>query len=276
MGAAPDLYRIAPGKSAELSSIATDDHGDFPAGAEGKAAVEGRLIELDGRLERLQERLYAEGKQALLIVLQAMDAGGKDGTIRRVLAGANPQGCRIVSFKAPTADELSRDFLWRVHRQAPPKGYIGVFNRSHYEDVLVTRVHGLVSDREAERRFERIVEFERLLSESGTTILKLFLHISPDEQRERLQKRLDDPEKHWKFNPADLAERARWDDYRRAYEDAIGATSTEHAPWHVIPADRKWYRNLVVTTLIVETLERMDPRVPPPPEGLDLSKVRIE
>lgn len=269
-------YRVPPGKRVRLSEIPTDDHGEYPPGAAGKAAVEGRLAGLDRDVERLQERLYAEGSQALLIVLQAMDAGGKDGTIRRVLAGANPQGCRVVSFKTPTAEERARDFLWRVHRQVPPRGFIGVFNRSHYEDVLVTRVHGLVSDEEAERRFASINEFERLLAESGTTILKFFLHISKDEQRERLQKRLDDPEKRWKFNPGDLAERARWDDYMRAFEAAISATSTQHAPWYVVPADRKWYRNVVVTATVVETLESMDPRFPPVADDLDPAAIRIE
>jgi PPK2 family polyphosphate:nucleotide phosphotransferase len=223
----------------------------------------------------LQERLYAERKRGLLIVLQAVDAGGKDGAIRHVMKGINPQGCRITSFKVPTPEELAHDFLWRVHQHVPARGFIGVFNRSHYEDVLVTRVHELIADSEVQNRFEEINDFERMLVGNGTTILKFYLAISKDEQRRRLQARLDDPRKHWKFSPSDLAERRFWDRYLKAYAEAISATSTKHAPWFVIPANHEWYRNYLVAKIIVATLKKMDPQYPPPPEGIDFRKVKI-
>ncbi len=224
-------------------------------------------------LPDLQLRLYAEGRRALLIVLQAMDAGGKDGTIRKVMSILNPQGCRVTSFKTPTPEELAHDFLWRIHRAVPRAGEIGIFNRSHYEDVLIVRVHGLVPKKTWSGRYEHINRFEKLLADSGVTILKFFLHIGKDEQRKRFQARLDDPQKHWKANPADFEERRRWDDYHDAYEAALRRCSTPWAPWYVIPADHKWFRNLAVATVIRDTLRRMNPRFPPPPEGLD--SVRI-
>jgi PPK2 family polyphosphate:nucleotide phosphotransferase len=221
------------------------------------------------RLAELQEVMYAEGKHALLIILQAMDAAGKDGTIKQVMSGVNPQGCRVTSFKAPTPEELSHDFLWRVHQHVPPKGYIGLFNRSHYEDVLIVRVHNLVPETVWRNRYEQINNFEKLLADNGVTILKFFLHISKDEQKERLEKRLADKSKNWKFNPGDLKERNLWDDYMAAYEDAINKCNAPWAPWHVVPANKKWYRNLVVSERIVEALESLDMKYPPAPAGID-------
>lgn len=225
-------------------------------------------------LPDLAYRLYAEDRRALLLVLQGMDTAGKDGTIRCVMSGINPQSCQVVSFKQPSVEELDHDFLWRIHRAVPRRGHIGIFNRSQYEDVLVVRVHKLVPEAEWKSRYERINEFEKLLTEGGLTILKCFLHISKKEQRERLQARLDTPNKRWKFSHGDIDERKLWDDYQRAYEDALTKCNTEHAPWHIIPADRKWYRNLVISRLMRDTLERMDPQYPAAEPGLD--KVVVE
>jgi PPK2 family polyphosphate:nucleotide phosphotransferase len=236
---------------------------------EGKDEGLKQLEALNGELESLQELLYAEHRKKLLIVLQGMDTSGKDGTIRHVFEGVNPQGVRVANFKVPTALELDHDYLWRVHQQVPAKGEIVIFNRSHYEDVLVVRVHKLVSKEVWSMRFAQINDFERLLSEEGTTILKFFLHISIEEQKERLQARLDDPTKVWKFRMGDLAERKLWDQYERAYEDAISLTSTDWAPWYIVPADRKWYRNLVVASVIVKTLKALDMSYPEPEENLE-------
>jgi PPK2 family polyphosphate:nucleotide phosphotransferase len=213
-------------------------------------------------LEELQEMLYAEHKHKVLIVLQAMDTGGKDGTIRHVFEGVNPQGVRVAGFKKPTPEELDHDFLWRVHKQVPGKGEVVIFNRSHYEDVLVVRVHNLAPQEVWSKRYDHINDFERMLVDEGTTILKFFLHIDLDEQKERLQARLDEPNKRWKFNPEDLEERKLWPQYVKAYEDAISKTSTDWAPWYIVPANRKWYRNLVVGTVIIETLKDLDMRYP--------------
>jgi PPK2 family polyphosphate:nucleotide phosphotransferase len=232
---------------------------------EGKLA----LPPLNERLSILQERLWAESKRSLLVVIQAIDTGGKDGTIRNVFSGVNPQGVRVVGFGKPSEVELAHDYLWRIHKETPQDGYIKVFNRSHYEDVLVVRVHQLVTEDVWSRRFGHIRDFERMLADEGTTIVKVYLNISKEEQRKRLQARLDEPDKHWKFNKADLADRAMWDDYQRAFEEAITETATDHAPWYVVPANRKWYRNLVVSSILIETLERMDPKYPEPEEGLD-------
>ena len=256
---------VEPGSTAKLKDFDADYHAEC---RKGDPEVEERLQKALSQMPKLQERLYAEGEQALLIVLQAMDTGGKDGTIRHTMRGLNPAGCRVSSFKAPTPPELARDFLWRVHRAIPPKGQIGVFNRSHYEDVLVVRVHKLVPKRIWQTRYRQINDFEQMLVENGTRILKMFLHISEDEQKERLQERLADPEKHWKFAEADLAERELWDQYMEAYEDAITKCSTKHAPWHIIPANRKWYRNMVVAEIIVDTLHDMDPKVRQPERDL--------
>lgn len=251
-------YRVPAGQPVQLSRWASDEDGSF-----SKRQGQALLPDLQERLAELQERLYAEGRQALLIVLQARDAGGKDGTVKRVIGAFNPNGVQISNFKVPTEEERAHDFLWRIHARTPRSGMIGVFNRSHYEDVLVTRVHGLIDQASAERRLEHIRAFEALLIDAGTRIVKLYLHISPEEQRRRLQARLDDPNKHWKFNPGDLEERARWDDYTAAYEGALG-TSTASAPWYVVPADRKWFRNLLISQILVQTLEEMNSQYPTP------------
>jgi PPK2 family polyphosphate:nucleotide phosphotransferase len=219
------------------------------------------------RLRDLQAVLWAEGKHALLIILQAMDAGGKDGTIKHVMRGVNPQGCQVTGFKVPTQEELDHDFLWRVHKAVPRRGYIGIFNRSHYEDVLVVRVDELVPEAVWRQRYEQINHFEKLLADTGTTILKFYLHISKQEQRERFEARLDDPHKNWKFSMGDLEKRAQWDDYMEAYNEALSRCSTPWAPWYVVPADHKWYRNAVISRILVETLEGLDMRYPPPLEN---------
>ena len=225
--------------------------------------------DLNERLVALQEMLYAQSKYALLVVLQAMDAGGKDGTIKKVFTGVNPQGFKIANFKAPTKIELAHDFLWRVHQQVPPKGYIGIFNRSHYEDVLIVRVNDLVPKSVWQARYDHINNFEKLIADSGVTILKFYLHISKDEQKERFQARLDTPEKRWKFSTGDLPVREKWDEYQRAYEDALTYCNTEYAPWHIVPANRKWYRNYVITKAIVEAMEAMPLEYPQEEADLD-------
>lgn len=227
-----------------------------------------------GRLAELEYRLYAESKRALLIVLQGMDASGKDGTVRHVMSGLNPQSCRVTSFKVPTAEEQAHDFLWRIHRAVPAHGEIGIFNRSHYEDVLIVRVRNLVPKSVWSKRYRQINDFEAMLAENGVHILKFFLHISKDEQRERLQARLKDKTKNWKFNPGDLEERKLWKDYQRAYEDALSRCSSKHAPWFVVPANKKWFRNLAVSQIIVETLEKLDMKFPKP--AFDLSRVVVK
>ncbi len=257
-------YIPKPGSKVDLSDYDPDDHGGY----EKEAAI-AETDRLQEKLIALQEKLYAESKQSLLVVLQAMDTGGKDGTIKKVFEGVNPLGVRVASFKVPTPDELARDFLWRVHQQVPPKGFIGIFNRSHYEEVLVVRVNGLKPEAVWKRHYDHINQFERLLADSGTRILKFYLHISKDEQKERLQARLDDPEKRWKFSLGDLPVREKWTDYMQAYEELLERCNTEYAPWHIVPANRKWYRDLVVTRAIVETVEAMNPQFPQPEEGLD-------
>jgi PPK2 family polyphosphate:nucleotide phosphotransferase len=217
----------------------------------------------------LAYRLYAEDRRAVLLVLQGMDTSGKDGTIRTVMTGVNPQSFHIVSFKNPSAVELDHDFLWRVHGAVPPRGHIGIFNRSHYEDVLIVRVHNLVPEKQWRARYEQINQFEELLTDGDVTIVKCYLHISKEEQRERLQARLDNPQKLWKFNKGDLDERKLWDKYQLAYEDALTKCNTKRAPWHIIPSDRKWYRNLLVSQILRETLEKLDPQFPPPQAGLE-------
>ena len=264
-----DQYRVEPGADVRLGEWSTDDDGGMD-----KEAGKQQLKALNRRLEELQELLYAEGKHKLLVVLQATDTGGKDGTIRHVFDGTNPQGVKVASFKKPTSRELAHDYLWRVHRHTPGDGEIVIFNRSHYEDVLVVRVHGLVPEERWSRRYDHINGFERLLADEGTTIVKFFLHISKEEQAERLQARLDDPTKHWKFSLGDLDERKRWDDYQRAFAAMLSRTSTPDAPWYVVPADRKWYRNLVVASVLVETLEGLAMEFPEPED--DLSGVVIE
>jgi PPK2 family polyphosphate:nucleotide phosphotransferase len=261
-----DQYRIEPGVRVDLSAWDPRDSSLFDGGKNASAAV---LEMLNGRLGHLQELLYAEGKHKLLIVLQAMDTGGKDGVIRHVFRGVNPQGVKVASFKVPTPQDLAHDYLWRIHQHTPGRGEIAIFNRSHYEDVLVVRVHGLVPQEVWQRRYEHINAFEKLLADEGTTILKFYLHISKDEQRERLQSRLDDPEKQWKFNVGDLRDRALWPDFAAAYEDVLSKTSTPWAPWYVVPADRKWYRNLVIGTVLVDILQSLDMEYPKPQDDLE-------
>jgi PPK2 family polyphosphate:nucleotide phosphotransferase len=235
----------------------------------GKQDGTAALPELRRRLSELQRRLWAESGQALLVVIQAIDTGGKDGTIRHVFSGVNPQGVHVRSFTRPSEWELAHDYLWRVHQHAPELGAITIFNRSHYEDVLVARVHDLVPEERWSKRYRHIREFERLLSDEGTRIVKLFLNISKDEQRKRLQARLDEPDKNWKFHKSDLSDRGLWGDYQEAFETAISETATTFAPWYVVPANRKWYRNLVVSSILIETLEDMAPSYPEPEAGLD-------
>lgn len=249
-------YRVRPGGHPRLKDWNTDDDGGLSKD-EGHARTEA----LAGELAEWQERLYAERKQALLLILQARDAAGKDGAVKKVIGAFNPAGVRIVSFKQPSEEELAHDFLWRVHREVPGKGYVGVFNRSHYEDVLVTRVYDMIDDKTTQNRLEHIRAFEKLLTDTGTRVVKVYLHISRDEQKERLQARLDEPGKNWKFNPGDLKDRENWDKFTDAYEDAL-KTSTKGAPWYVIPADRKWYRDLVLSELLLHELRAMDPQYP--------------
>ena len=243
-------------------------------GLDGKSAAAEQLARNLERLAELQYRFYAEGKRSLLIVLQAMDAGGKDGTIRHVMGALNPQSCRVTSFKVPSAEERAHDFLWRIHQAVPGKGEIGIFNRSHYEDVLIVRVHQLVPPALWAARYDQINRFERHLADNGTTILKFFLHISKDEQRARLQARLDDPAKKWKITAADVAERRFWNDYTAAYEEALSRCSTAWAPWFVIPANKKWFRNLAVSAILVEALEKLNPQFPKPAAGIARLKIR--
>ena len=266
MTTASERFLVQPGKKLRLADV--DPHGT-PGFDGDKDAGTARTAVLNDRLEELQETLYASGTHRLLVVLQAMDAGGKDGTIRSVFDGVNPQGVRVACFKQPTATELAHDFLWRVHPHTPAAGEIAIWNRSHYEDVLIARVHDLCNETCWRARYEHIAAFEKMLAGEGTTIRKFFLHISKDEQKKRLQERIDDPKKRWKWSSRDLDERARWDDYQRAYEDALAATSTELAPWYVVPADRNWFRDLVVSEVLVETLEGLDLRLPAGDPGIE-------
>lgn len=251
------LKPLKPGGKVQLKDAGAVDDSE----PRGKAADEA-LAPFLVRLTELQAALYAESKQALLLVFQGRDASGKDGLTRKVFGPLNSQGCVVSNFKRPTEYELARDYLWRVHQAVPPKGTIGIFNRSHYEDVLVVRVHGLIDKPTRERRYRQINDFERMLTENGVTILKFFLHISREEQKERLLERIHDPLKNWKFQVGDLAERKRWDDYTEAYEDALEACTTDWAPWYVVPSDRKSTRDLLVAGVVVRTLERMDPKFP--------------
>jgi PPK2 family polyphosphate:nucleotide phosphotransferase len=270
MSALEHALKVEPGDAAKL------DRRD-PSSKCGLDDKDGATAKMEADLERLrqlQDRLWAEASRSVLLVLQGMDAAGKDGTIRHVFSGVNPQGCRVVAFKAPTPAEKAHDFLWRVHQVVPARGEIGIFNRSHYEDVVAARVLGVINDAERKRRYDEIRAFEDLLQAERTAVLKCFLHISRDEQRERLQARLNDPEKQWKFNPEDLKVREQWDEYQALYDDAISATSTKHAPWYVVPGNHKWVRNAVIAQLLVDTLDRLDPRYPPP--VADIEHVRVE
>jgi PPK2 family polyphosphate:nucleotide phosphotransferase len=268
---APDYprYRVEPEERLRLADVDPDES----EGYQRKKDVAEELKRHRDRIADLQARLYGEQQRSLLIVLQAMDTGGKDGTIKGVFQGVNPQGCQVWSFKAPSNEEAAHDFLWRYHQKAPPKGMIHIFNRSHYEDVLIVRVKELVPEPVWRPRYEAINQFEYALTADGVTVLKFFLHISRDEQKRRLESRLQDPDKRWKFSSNDLKERAWWEDYQAAFEDAVNECSTAYAPWYVVPANRKWYRNLVVARTIADTLEAMDPRFPAAEKGLE--KVEI-
>jgi PPK2 family polyphosphate:nucleotide phosphotransferase len=263
-------FIVKPGQDIRLSRFDPD----FTDGFKDKSDVEEHLQRNVARLARLQDLLWAEKKRALLIILQAVDAGGKDGTIKHVMSGVNPQGCVVTSFKVPSVEESGHDFLWRVHKAVPVRGQIGIFNRSHYEDVLVVRVHKLVEKAVWKPRFQQINNFERMLTENGVTILKFFLHISREEQKERLESRLVQPSKRWKISEADAAERKYWNAYMRAYEDVLSRCSTPWAPWFVIPSNKKWFRNLAVSSVIVEALDEMDMKYPEP--AADLSKIAID
>jgi PPK2 family polyphosphate:nucleotide phosphotransferase len=257
------------GQKVDLDTFDPDDTSLLSG---GKAAAKKQLTPVLERLGKLQELLFAGHERKLLVVLQGTDTSGKDGTIRHVMQGFNPQGTRVVAFRKPSEEELDHDFLWRVHAKVPARGEAVVFNRSHYEDVLIARVHDLVPKAVWQKRYDQINAFERVLHENGTVMLKFFLHISQDEQRKRLQSRVNDPEKCWKFQPSDLEERKLWMDYMQAYEDALAKTSTEWAPWYIVPANKKWYRNYVVGSVVAETLEKLHLKYP----KCDLSDVVVE
>lgn len=267
-----DRYRVTPGERPDLASVDTRDKGLYPELRKASSVEE--LARLNRHLASLQRLLWADGSRSVLLVLQAMDTGGKDGTIRKVFTGVNPQGVDVVGFGVPTERELGHDYLWRVHRSTPNDGRIAIFNRSHYEDVLVVRVEELVPEARWQRRYRHIREFEQLLVDEGTVIRKVMLHISKAEQKERLEARLADPSKGYKFNPSDLDSRAKWADYMQAYEDAIAETSTDAAPWYVVPADRKWHRNLIVANIMIDAIESLGLSYPEP--EVDLSSVVIE
>ncbi|MFO1120707.1 MAG: PPK2 family polyphosphate kinase [Hyphomicrobiales bacterium] len=253
-------FVAAPGKPFRLADRDPRDQSAFADKAKAKAQTDEDAAAID----RLQDRLFAEGRKALLVVLQGIDCSGKDGTIRAVFNSCGPIGVKVQPFKAPTPPELAHDYLWRVHAACPERGMIGIFNRSHYEDVLVVKVRKFASPEAIERRYDEINRFERMLTDNGTVILKFMLHISKDEQAERLQERIDNPDKRWKFNPSDLADRALWTDYMAAYQTAVERCSTPHAPWYVIPADRNWVRNAAIARIVRQTLERIDPAYPQP------------
>lgn len=265
----PDPHLMQPVETVRLADRASDA-GPFH---EDREAAEKEFRKLRKELADLQHTLYAEGKRKMLVVFQAMDAGGKDSAIRRVFKGVNPQGVRVTSFKVPSAEERAHGFLWRIHKAAPRTGMIGVFNRSHYEDVLVVRVNEIVPEAVWRTRYDSINQFEQMLTDAGTTILKFYLHISLDEQKRRFQDRLDKPHKRWKFDLGDLEKRKHWDDYMAAYEDALGRCSTETAPWYVIPSDNKWYRNLAISRILVGKMREMDPQFPEQKD--DLTGVEI-
>jgi PPK2 family polyphosphate:nucleotide phosphotransferase len=261
---------VKPDSKASLKDYDPDDTGVYQSAEEAAKPLQEQIDEL----VKLQNLLYAESRRALLVILQGMDTSGKDGTIRHVMSGLSPQGVQVSSFKAPTPEELAHDFLWRIHKVIPPHGVIGIFNRSHYEDVLVVRVHSLVKPKVWKARFKQINQFERTLAKNGVMLLKFFLHISKDEQKKRLEERLADPTRYWKFSKHDIEERRYWDDYEKAYEDVLSRCSTKHAPWHIVPANHKWYRNLYVAEVIVSALRDLKMKYPPPME--DLSRIAIE
>jgi PPK2 family polyphosphate:nucleotide phosphotransferase len=266
-----ERYRVKPGNRVDLSKIDSGEKSLFD-GAD-KQEFDPQFRDLQDQLQKLQKILYSQNKHRILVVMQAMDTGGKDGCIKHVFSHIDPQGIHVRSFKKPSEEELSYDFLWRVHSKVPHRGQLVIFNRSHYEDIIAVRVKKLFPDEVWQRRQRHVVDFERMLAEEGTTIVKIFLHISKDEQKRRLEERLKNPEKHWKFNPDDLADRTRWNDFMTAYEDVIGSTSTKYAPWYIVPADRKWYRNLVISQVLIDTLDSLKMRYPEPEQGLENIKI---
>ena len=260
-----DAIRVAPGTMPRLAE--RDPRADLGLGS--KDAAKQVLGDLAKRLSTLQGRLFAEGKRSVLLVLQGLDASGKDGVIRQVFEGVNPMGVHVTSFRAPSEKERAHDYLWRIHAELPPRGHIGVFNRSHYEDVVAVRMHALAPEEVWRQRPGHICDWERMLVDEGITIVKVFLHVSKEEQRKRFQERVDDPEKRWKFRTADLDVRKRYDEYVAAWEEVLHETSTEWASWHVVPADRNWVKSTAVATLLVDTLERLDPKLPEPEPGVE-------
>jgi PPK2 family polyphosphate:nucleotide phosphotransferase len=267
-----ERYRVKPGGKLDLNKVASGEKTLF--NGDSKQDFVPQFDALQDQLQQLQKRLYAQNKHRILVVMQAMDTGGKDGCIKHVFSRIDPQGIHVRSFKKPSEEELARDFLWRVHSRVPRDGELVIFNRSHYEDIIAVRVKKIFPDAVWKRRQQHVIDFERMLAEEGTTIMKIFLHISKDEQKSRLQARLDNPSKHWKINPDDLVDRARWDEFMTAYEDVITSTSTDLAPWYVVPADRKWYRNLCVARIMLDTLSKLDMEFPP--INWDPAAIRIE
>jgi PPK2 family polyphosphate:nucleotide phosphotransferase len=265
-----ERYMVKPGKSFKLADC-------DPRAANGftdKEATKADTVRDAAAIDALQDKLFAEGKRSLLVILQGIDCSGKDGTVRAVFNHCGPIGVKVAPFKAPNAEELAQDYLWRVHKVCPPRGYIGIFNRSHYEDVLVVKVRGFAPPDVIEKRYDEINAFEKMLADNGTRILKFMLNISKEEQAERLTERIEIPEKRWKFNPSDLEDRALWNDYMKAYEIALTRCSTHHAPWYVIPADRNWVRNAAISRIVRETLEDMNPQYPEP-KGWDPRAVKV-
>ena len=256
-----EKYLVKPGSKVDLGKMDSDEKELFEDG--GKEESWAAFDVLQEELKHLQKMLYAQNKHRVLVVMQAMDTGGKDGCIKNVFSRIDPQGIHVRSFKKPTEEELARDFLWRVHDRVPRNGQLVIFNRSHYEDIIAVKVKKIFPEKVWKQRFRHVVEFERMLAEEGTTIVKIYLHISKDEQKARLDSRLENPDKHWKFNPDDLKDRALWPDFMKTYEDLMEKTSTEHAPWYIIPANRKWYRNLVVARIMVDTLKKLKMDFPP-------------
>ena len=255
-----EKYLVKPGSKVDLKKIDPNDRDLFGDG--GKEDSFEAFDKLQDELQHLQKLLYAQNKHRILVVIQAMDTGGKDGCVKHVFSRIDPQGIIVRPFKKPNEEELARDFLWRVHEKVPRDGQLVIFNRSHYEDIIAVKVKKLFPEKVWKQRFRHVVEFERMLAEEGTTIVKIYLHISKEEQKERLESRLENPDKHWKFNPDDLMDRVLWDDFMDTYEDLLPTTSTEHAPWYVVPANRKWYRNLVVARIMVDTLKQLDMKFP--------------
>jgi PPK2 family polyphosphate:nucleotide phosphotransferase len=267
----PDQYRVHPGEPLHLDTWSTNTTDGFDG---NKSDAQEALLELNDRLAALQQLLYAQAQHKMLIVLQGMDTSGKDGTIKHVFRTINPLGVKVANFKRPNDVELAHDYLWRIHEHTPRDGRMVIFNRSHYEDVLVVRVHDLVPEKVWRRRYEHIRGFETMLADEGTVVVKLFLHISKKEQKDRLQERLDNPAKHWKFEHGDISERAHWDAYTEAYTEAIAETSTDKAPWYIVPSDRKWYRNLVVSQLLIDKLDALDMHYPEPMDGIEKIRLR--